>query len=193
MVVLDTIIRTMRGWDVTTFGHDNFDEMGAVLFTIRNGLLGTDIGCPYAEKLILMKEGQVLPMHFHSMKTEDIINRGGTMLKTARCLEFKTKEGLINRAFYQVLTTSSRGGFYEQFMGVNASLNAAILAVEMLALADEALAARLAAYKENLKKKIDAGADYIICRFHWSDHGFGCRRKSFGRRCSCSNRSNCFC
>ncbi|MBP5511461.1 MAG: Gfo/Idh/MocA family oxidoreductase [Kiritimatiellae bacterium] len=31
--------------------------------------------------------------------------------------QFKTKEGLINRAFYQVLTTSSRGGFYEQFMG----------------------------------------------------------------------------
>ncbi len=31
--------------------------------------------------------------------------------------EFKTKEGVVNRAFYQVLTTSSRGGFYEQFMG----------------------------------------------------------------------------
>ncbi len=77
---LDTIIKTMRGWDVTTFGHDNFDEMGAVLFTIRNGLLGTDIGCPYAEKLILMKEGQVLPMHFHSMKTEDIINHAGGVL-----------------------------------------------------------------------------------------------------------------
>lgn len=36
--------------------------------------------------------------------------------------EFKTKEGLINRALYQVLTTSSRGGFYEQFMGENGYL-----------------------------------------------------------------------
>ncbi|MFO7936037.1 MAG: Gfo/Idh/MocA family oxidoreductase [Kiritimatiellia bacterium] len=36
--------------------------------------------------------------------------------------EFKTKEGNINRAYYQVLTTSSRGGFYEQFMGEDASL-----------------------------------------------------------------------
>ncbi len=36
--------------------------------------------------------------------------------------EFKTQEGLINRAYYQVLTTSSRGGFYEQFMGENGSL-----------------------------------------------------------------------
>ena len=40
-------------------------------------------------------------------------------------------------------------------VGVNASLNAAILAVEMLSLADEELAARLASYKENLKKKIE--------------------------------------
>ena len=40
-------------------------------------------------------------------------------------------------------------------VGVNASLNAAILAVEMLSLADEQLAARLASYKENLKKKIE--------------------------------------
>ena len=34
-------------------------------------------------------------------------------------------------------------------------MNAAILAVQMLALADEELAARFAAYKENLKKKIE--------------------------------------
>ena len=40
-------------------------------------------------------------------------------------------------------------------VGVNASLNAAILAVEMLSLADTDLAERLAAYKENLKKKIE--------------------------------------
>lgn len=36
--------------------------------------------------------------------------------------EFKTKQGVINRAYYQVLTTSSRGGFYEQFMGENGSM-----------------------------------------------------------------------
>ena len=40
-------------------------------------------------------------------------------------------------------------------VGVNASLNAAILAVEMLSLADAELAVRLADYKENLKKKIE--------------------------------------
>ncbi len=75
-----TIIRTMRGWDVTTFGHHDFSKTGAVLFTIRNGLPDGSAGCPYAEKLILMKEGQVLPNHFHRQKTEDIINRGGGIL-----------------------------------------------------------------------------------------------------------------
>ena len=39
-------------------------------------------------------------------------------------------------------------------MGVNGAQNAAILAVEMLSLADEALATRLAEYKESLKEKI---------------------------------------
>lgn len=39
-------------------------------------------------------------------------------------------------------------------VGVNGALNAGILAVEMLALADETLAARLAEYKNSLKNKI---------------------------------------
>lgn len=39
-------------------------------------------------------------------------------------------------------------------VGVNGAQNAAILAVEMLALADEALAARLEQYKDGLKEKI---------------------------------------
>lgn len=39
-------------------------------------------------------------------------------------------------------------------VAVNGAMNAAILAVEMLALADEDLATRFAAYKEGLKKKI---------------------------------------
>ena len=78
---LDTVIRTMRGWDVTDFGSGDFPRVGATLFTLRNGILGTDIGCPYAEKLIIMREGQILPMHFHFAKTEDIINRGGGVLR----------------------------------------------------------------------------------------------------------------
>ena len=40
-------------------------------------------------------------------------------------------------------------------VGVNGAQNAAILAVEMLALSDEALAARLSAYKDGLRNKIE--------------------------------------
>ena len=40
-------------------------------------------------------------------------------------------------------------------VGINASLNAAILAAQMLSLADSELAARVSAYKQSLKKKIE--------------------------------------
>ena len=39
-------------------------------------------------------------------------------------------------------------------VGINASLNAAILAIQMLAIGDEKLVSKLAQYKEDLKKKI---------------------------------------
>lgn len=39
-------------------------------------------------------------------------------------------------------------------VAINGAMNAAILAVQMLALSDEALAGRLASYKEGLKEKI---------------------------------------
>ena len=45
-------------------------------------------------------------------------------------------------------------GIPEATVGINGAQNAAILAAQMLALSDEALARRLADYKEGLKKKI---------------------------------------
>ena len=39
-------------------------------------------------------------------------------------------------------------------VAINGAMNAAILAVQMLALSDEALAQKFAAYKEGLKNKI---------------------------------------
>lgn len=51
-------------------------------------------------------------------------------------------------------------------VGVNGAQNAAILALEMLALADEALADRLCAYKEGLKEKIvKANADLKTVKY----------------------------
>ena len=77
---IQTIRDTMRGWDVTDFGCGDFSNYGAVLFTIRNGTPDGKKGCPYAEKIIVMAQGQKLPLHYHAMKTEDIINRNGGVL-----------------------------------------------------------------------------------------------------------------
>lgn len=75
---LDVIRKVMLGWDISDFGSGDFARLGAVLYTIRNGLVDDpSVGVPYCEKLIVMKEGQRLPNHYHVYKTEDIINRAG--------------------------------------------------------------------------------------------------------------------
>ena len=72
------MLAVKQGWDVTDYNSGNFDAVGAVLFTLRNGnIYDKEEGTPYCEKVIIMKEGQKLPLHFHYSKTEDIINRGG--------------------------------------------------------------------------------------------------------------------
>lgn len=53
-------------------------------------------------------------------------------------------------------------------VGINGAQNAAILAVQMMALADEGLRARLTAYKEGLKEKIvKANADLKEVKFQF--------------------------
>jgi D-lyxose ketol-isomerase len=71
------------GWDITDFGSGDFARTGSVLFTVRNGsLTNPDAGTPYAEKFILQRHEteQEIPFHYHMMKHEDIINRGGGVL-----------------------------------------------------------------------------------------------------------------
>ncbi|WP_304242083.1 D-lyxose/D-mannose family sugar isomerase [Gracilinema caldarium] len=72
----DEIFNNMLGWDVTDFNKENYDYFGLTLFTIRNGSLQFDKKS-YAEKIMIVSEGQLNPMHFHWYKMEDIINRGG--------------------------------------------------------------------------------------------------------------------
>ena len=76
------IIDNRLGWDVTDYGCGSFDDRGLLLFTIRNGnpKRSEPYAKTYAEKLMVSKEGQVAPMHFHFRKKEDIINRGGGQL-----------------------------------------------------------------------------------------------------------------
>ncbi len=67
------------GWDITDFGSGDFARCGLVIFTLRNGnhQQAARYPKPYAEKILIVQEGQVTPMHFHWKKREDIINRGG--------------------------------------------------------------------------------------------------------------------
>lgn len=67
------------GWDVTDYGLGEFAKTGLLLFTIRNGNYTRKDIYPkgYAEKIMIVKENQVTPWHYHWSKREDIINRGG--------------------------------------------------------------------------------------------------------------------
>jgi len=77
----DEIRDNALGWDITDCGLDHFDKVGFSLITLRNGNQNNPkYKKTYAEKLIMLKDGQTFPMHFHWSKSEDIINRGGGTL-----------------------------------------------------------------------------------------------------------------
>ena len=80
--------RTMRerflGWNVVAFEPDDFRRSGIVVFTTRMGDhrdLASGRGRLYGEKIIVVREGQLVPHHAHAVKTEDFFNRGGGALE----------------------------------------------------------------------------------------------------------------
>lgn len=77
----DEVRDNMLGWDITDYGKGDWDKLGFALITLRNGNQhDPKYKKVYAEKLLMLKEGQHSPMHFHWTKSEDIINRGGGTL-----------------------------------------------------------------------------------------------------------------
>ncbi|TFG28589.1 MAG: D-lyxose/D-mannose family sugar isomerase [Promethearchaeota archaeon] len=80
---IQEIIINKLGWDITDYGSEDFSKIGLLHFTIRNGNVKDILkgGKPYCEKIMILKDGQALPMHFHYNKIEDIINRGGGILQ----------------------------------------------------------------------------------------------------------------
>ena len=74
----DEIRENALGWDITDFGEGHFETRGLYLITLRNGNVNNPrYPKPFAEKIMMLREGQTCPNHFHWSKMEDIINRGG--------------------------------------------------------------------------------------------------------------------
>ena len=80
---IDGIVQGRLGWDITDYGQGRFGDLGLFLFTLRNGRqadLKRGGGRCYAEKLLISRKDQLSPMHRHTLKAEDIINRGGATM-----------------------------------------------------------------------------------------------------------------
>jgi D-lyxose ketol-isomerase len=65
------------GWNVVEFRSGAYRELGLTIFTTRMGDWRGKSGRLYAEKAMMAEDGQRTPHHFHVVKTEDILNRGG--------------------------------------------------------------------------------------------------------------------
>lgn len=68
------------GWNIIEFKPGAFAAEGLSVFTLRMGdwrKLGDGRGRLYAEKALFAEDGQRTPLHYHVVKTEDVINRGG--------------------------------------------------------------------------------------------------------------------
>jgi hypothetical protein len=78
----DEIRRCGLGWDITDFGSGDFERIGLVVFTVRNGhkTLSPYSGKTYCEKILIVRENQRTPMHYHVFKQEDVICRCGGYL-----------------------------------------------------------------------------------------------------------------
>ena len=52
---LDTVRKVMLGWDITDYGLNDFEHIGSVLYTVRNGSINDkSVGVPFCEKYIVM-------------------------------------------------------------------------------------------------------------------------------------------
>jgi D-lyxose ketol-isomerase len=76
------------GWNVVEFKPGAYAAQGLSVFTSRMGDwrgLATGRGRLYGEKAMMAEEGQVTPHHYHVVKTEDILNRGGARFIVELC------------------------------------------------------------------------------------------------------------
>ncbi|SDG36189.1 D-lyxose/D-mannose family sugar isomerase [Pelagibacterium luteolum] len=127
---IGNILNAGLGWDVTDYGQGNFDALGLFLFTVRNGNaadLEKGRGMLYAEKIMISRHDQISPMHRHTIKAEDIINRGGAKLALQLYNDDGTNEGIDTTGDVEVVTDGLKrvlpaGGILELSPGESVTL-----------------------------------------------------------------------
>lgn len=74
----DEIRQNGLGWDVTDYGQNDYAKIGMAMIVLHNGSIRNfKYSKNYAEKIMMTREGQITPNHFHWNKSEDITNLGG--------------------------------------------------------------------------------------------------------------------
>lgn len=127
---IGNILKAGMGWDVTDYGQGDFEKLGLFLFTVRNGDaadLTRGRGMLYAEKIMISRHDQISPMHRHTIKAEDIINRGGATLALQLYNDDGTDQGIDTESDVEVYTDGVRrvlpaGGILELSPGESVTL-----------------------------------------------------------------------
>ncbi len=105
----DEIRDNMLGWDITDYGLGDFNKVGMGLITLRNGNQhDPKYKKTYAEKLLFLRDNMISPMHFHWVKSEDVINRGGGTL----LIQVYNDDGEGGLADTDVLVNSDGRSYY---------------------------------------------------------------------------------
>lgn len=104
----DEIRQCRLGWDITDFGSGKFEEIGLTVFTVRNGHreIKKYSDKTYCEKILIVREDQKTPMHYHAFKMEDIICRcGGNLV----CQVYhKTPDGKLGNTDVEIVLDGVR-------------------------------------------------------------------------------------
>ena len=110
---------------LTKYGYENAEQyLNWRWFYKYGGGSMVDLGSHQID-LFIWAWG-VPPSSVRAVGGKDAFNPPRMAYDRMYCIyEFKMPDGTKNEAIYQVISSNARGGFYEQFMGVNASLTIA--------------------------------------------------------------------